>query len=314
MSRAPRWTDPPIPARLAWLEARDAPIAVVFRRGPSRWVELVSWDLEHDVFERGAWFHGRIYERRCDLSPDGTKLLYFARKYGEPKTIEGGYTESWTAISRPPWLTALALWPKGDSWHGGGAFLDDRRVLLNHRPEYARPHPNHLPVGLTVEPDPGARGEDDPLFSRRLERDGWMCIEEGHDQWVSWAEGYVTEQPQILERACGDLRIVKRREMARYEVRETFTLAGATVDEVPLEAADWVDWDRRGRLIVLRAGKIEVRDVVGGHVGEARILLDLSADAIETRKSPPWAASWGRRPGSRTSRRSKNAGGGGPSA
>ena len=30
---------------------------------------------------------------------------------------------TWTAISRPPWFTALAVWPKGDSWGGGGLFV-----------------------------------------------------------------------------------------------------------------------------------------------------------------------------------------------
>ena len=60
--------------------ARKANKAVILRRGPSDWVRLISWDTEHDTFELGQWFHGRIYERRCDLSPDGSKLIYFARK------------------------------------------------------------------------------------------------------------------------------------------------------------------------------------------------------------------------------------------
>lgn len=71
----------------------------------------------------GQWFKGRIYERRCDLSPSGEKLIYFAAKYRSPL-----YT--WTAVSRPPFLTALLLWPKGDAWGGGGLFNNERTIGL----------------------------------------------------------------------------------------------------------------------------------------------------------------------------------------
>ncbi|EGF90901.1 hypothetical protein ABI_23130 [Asticcacaulis biprosthecium C19] len=92
-------------ARLFAIIARQTRKAVVFRRGPSRTVLLLTWDLESDTLTAGQWFKGRIYERRCDLSPDGELLCYFAAKHhGRPGT--------WTAISRPPYLKALALWEK----------------------------------------------------------------------------------------------------------------------------------------------------------------------------------------------------------
>jgi hypothetical protein len=79
-----------------------------------------------DTFQCGQWLKGRVYERRCDPSPNGELLLYFAANYGKPY-------RSWSAISRPPFLTALALWPKGDGWGGGGHFLSENRIELNHR-------------------------------------------------------------------------------------------------------------------------------------------------------------------------------------
>jgi hypothetical protein len=105
--------------------ARRAPLAVVFRRGPSKSVLLIKWNTLNDKIELGQWFKGRIYERRCDLSPEGDLLLYFAANYRKP-------FYSWSAISRPPFLTALALWPKGDGWGGGGLFLSRKRIALNH--------------------------------------------------------------------------------------------------------------------------------------------------------------------------------------
>ena len=111
--------------RLFALIARRAEVGIIFRRGPSKQVLLVRWDLATDSFEAGQWLKGRVYERRCDLSPNGDRLIYFAASYGGP-------LRTWTAVSRPPYFTALALWPKGDAWGGGGLFQDENKILLNH--------------------------------------------------------------------------------------------------------------------------------------------------------------------------------------
>ena len=70
----------PVPCRLLVILAREAPVAVIFRRGPSKLVELIKWHTDIDTFERGQWFKGRIYEDCSDLSPDGSLLIYFAAK------------------------------------------------------------------------------------------------------------------------------------------------------------------------------------------------------------------------------------------
>src|SRR4051812_15030832 len=64
----------PVPPRLFFLLARKSPTAVIFRRGPSDWVQLIRWNTQTDDFEPGQWFHGRVYEHRCDLSPNGELL------------------------------------------------------------------------------------------------------------------------------------------------------------------------------------------------------------------------------------------------
>src|SRR5689334_17597784 len=115
-------TTPRPPCRLFMILARRAPRAVIFRRGPSDWFQLILWHTDADEIEYGQWFHGRIYVRRSDLSPDGSLLIYFARKITGRTLADRAYTYAWTAISRPPYYTALALWPKGDCWHGGGLF------------------------------------------------------------------------------------------------------------------------------------------------------------------------------------------------
>src|SRR5919198_5909820 len=68
------------PCRLFVYLAREAPVGVVLRRGPSAWVRLSVWHTDTDAFEHGQWFKGRVYERRCDVSADGSLFVYFARK------------------------------------------------------------------------------------------------------------------------------------------------------------------------------------------------------------------------------------------
>src|SRR5215468_8177777 len=115
------------PARLHAVLASQAPVGVVFRRGPAKSVCSVLWDRATDRFTLGQWLRGRIYERRSDISPDGKYLIYFAMNGKWESETRG----SWTAISRTPYLKAIALLAKGDCWHGGGLFTGDRKYWLN---------------------------------------------------------------------------------------------------------------------------------------------------------------------------------------
>jgi hypothetical protein len=106
---------------------------------------LILWNTAADTFEHGAWFRGRLYEERCDLSPDGKLFLYFAlqgRKWGTT------YKGAWTAVSRAPWLEAIVLWPQGHTWGGGGRFVDVRKIVLSSCSTAT--HPDHPLMGLEV--------------------------------------------------------------------------------------------------------------------------------------------------------------------
>jgi hypothetical protein len=267
---------------------------VILRRGPSKWVEIVSWDTQRDAFEHGAWFHGRIYQRRSDLSPDGTKLVYFANKFSSKTISDKEYTYAWTAVSKVPYLTALALWPKGDCWWGGGLFKDNGTVLLNHRPSEATPHPRHVPNRLRVIPNPDAHGEDDPLYSERLTRDGWVVRQEWRWEQIGW-DGFRTDVPELRSRRHSNnrLELILERRLDGLRYRELFQVevpSGQT--PVDLARADWADWDHTGRLIVLRAGKVFAAVVKDSAIGELSELIDLTADRPTPRATPHWAETW----------------------
>lgn len=124
--------------------------AAILRRGPSKWVRLLAWNTVDDTITPGSWFHGRIYENGCSVSPDGTLFAYFATKYDGPKTR--GVDYAWTAISKLPWLSALALWPRSDTWGGSAKFVDNQTLIIDC-PHWEQLRTNgKLPEGFSVYP------------------------------------------------------------------------------------------------------------------------------------------------------------------
>ena len=115
------------PARLHVVSAKEAPLSVIFRRGPSRNVCTILWDRSTDSFSVGQWLKGRIYERRSDISPDGKYLIYFAMN--GKWSSEGIGT--WTAISKVPWLKAIAFFVEVGTYEGGGLFTSNRTYWIN---------------------------------------------------------------------------------------------------------------------------------------------------------------------------------------
>lgn len=288
--------------------ARDAPVGVIFRRGPSKQVLLIKWNLEDDSFEPGQWFKGRIYERRCDLSPSGRRLIYFAADYKEPYF-------SWTAVGRPPYLTALALWEKGDCWGGGGLFEKESSILLNHASGF-RPVPKEskLPRWMKVRPlgaHAGA-GEDHPIYHLRLIRDGWALVQEGRTTmnkhgskvWIEIDPPEIYTKPfHFADGATVHLRMclhgINERDgswyILEYELKER-----ETGQAVSLGRIDWADWDRNGDLLFAREGRVfrlkydpaVPRDRLRVDPAAAKEVADFQALAFEERAAPAESLHW----------------------
>jgi hypothetical protein len=110
--------------RVFGIIALHAPVVAVIRRGPTDWMHVSRWDLETPAYEPGGWLRGTIYPQRCDLSPDGRWFAYFALK----ASAEWELGATYIAISRLPWLTALAAWGIGSTWTRGMQFVPDRAV------------------------------------------------------------------------------------------------------------------------------------------------------------------------------------------
>lgn len=287
--------------RIYAILARKEPTAVIFRRGPSDQVLLVGWNTAKDSFEVGQWFKGRIYERRCDLSPDGSMLLYFAAKYRDP-------LRSWSAISRPPFLTALALWPKGDGWGGGGHFIGPRRIALNHRDgEMKSTNEYSIPKWLKVEPfgKSSGWGEDDPVWAERLRRDGWRMvnypkgIDRDFDAKVVWKFSspivWQKQNPKWPRKCSLKMSILGIREKDGPWYMTEHTVIHHDKSEDSLGRSDWADWDRSGDLLFAKNGCLYRLECERGTLkspDNAKQVADFSGMKFEPREAPRSALRW----------------------
>ena len=300
----------PNSARLYVIIARKAPRAVVFRRGPVRLTRLLVWNLDDDTLIPGQWFRGRIYERRGDLSPDGQWLAYFAAIH---HTTRNRPHASWTAISRPPYVTALAFWPKGDTWGGGGLFDGALSFSLNQghsQRDMTLADDTPLPAGFKLGAfgsHPGG-GEDDPIMSARLMRDGWT-VTPGTWKKRPWKEersariSYVFDPPAIRtmnltrgRKSPLTLRVMThgRFEKAGRSYVETADLidaAGRTIRD--FGRIDWIDADHNGDILLAREGKLE-RLPHPKLTGDAcpHVVADLNNMQFEAITAPRWARTW----------------------
>jgi hypothetical protein len=263
---------------------------VVFRRGPSRWWYLARWHLDTGDIEGGAWFHGGLYPRRCDLSPDGELLCYLAMKSSKREFVSRPGLQIYSVVSKAPWLFALAAWDVGDTWTRGFHFAEGPP----EEGEYRRDFPE--------------AGDLEPMKKRyRLVRtDPWQYEHERRRGWVEHeqcpprkpTDGWDEQRSVILARTSpdGQRRLILRdrgweaHTAGRVEGRSpTFEVVkGHTTTELP-EAA-WADWDSVGRLLVAtREGTLQIRIAESG-----RLVREVALDPVlpRPRESPAWAQRW----------------------
>lgn len=281
--------------RLYGILARESPRVVLFRRGPSKKVLLLTWDTETDKIEEGQWLKGRIYERRCDLSPDGDFLIYFA---GNQKPPHG----TWTAISRPPYLTALALWPKGDTWGGGGLFVTRQRIQLSHfSSQFEVAEGFSLPRRLKIEPFDGRLWEDDPMWSARLLRDGWIRATEGLRRETTDAQlWHIYNPPRIWERPHPKwggvtlrMKILGVHERNGPWYRIDHDVIDTDRDAVhDFDRTEWAEWSHQGDLLFTKNGAIYRAKCGRYGLGEPSLVMDLADRKFVNRAAPVWALQW----------------------
>jgi hypothetical protein len=286
-------TKPLPPPRISVLTAHGSRTAVILRRGPSRQVLLLRWDLEQDTFEAGQWFKGRIYEHYCDLSPNGEFLVYCAfdprRMWWGPNPVD-----TWSAVSRPPYLTALTIWTHAGYSCGGGVFVSDRHLELTQYmrlyPAYPQKDPfpdNFRLTKLAAEDErPGLFG---PVGVRRLVRDGWIRSDTSSGAHETWRKANPVQPGLVLTMTDSGSEPHLIGSLPRPV---TYKVGGPAHEVVfDLGKKDWADWCPRGDLLYAVEGKIYRRNV-DLEPSSTEQLIDLCGLRFVEREPPAEAKRW----------------------
>lgn len=233
--------------RIHLLSAKAAPIVCIIRRKPSKSFHIIKWNTANDQFVHGAWFRGKVYVLRCDISFDGEWLVYLAM---------GTAGSAWNGIGRLPGLTTIYSFPSDGTSFGGGYWAQrDLLVLNNWQP---RGKPLRVPFRTRTQQAP--QPEDAGVLYARMERDGWKRagpfgqerpIEGGRKAMVvcendpGWFWKPTPAHPTLRAFYRGNLTHGLTFEFA---LDECPGLLGPDVE--------WATWDSLGQLITTRAGGV----------------------------------------------------------
>jgi len=269
--------------------ARDAPTVVLFRRGPTRHLRLLAWDLRDDTVRAGQWLVASIDPGPCGVSPNGELLVYEARK--------GGRT--YTAISRPPYFTALAYWETVSPWTGGGFFVDDKTLVLGHK--LANPYSaGTFPPGFEVT-DVWTRfarpGRPASELSRTIgetpyANQGWTMTDRGpprkpHPRRSEWS--------------------LERTRSGRHDRTYTVYEEPGRKRSYTLGVVDWADWAHDGTLLFGKQGGLYrqtlPRDLSNAPESTPVLVADLTGQVFEeiapSEEALRWPGSWTKKRGRR---------------
>ncbi|MBA3874896.1 MAG: hypothetical protein H0X30_37695 [Anaerolineae bacterium] len=294
-------TKPLPPARLFVLLAREAPVGVILRHGPTDWVQMIKWHTDTDKFEEGQWLHAKVFDRRCDLSPDGQFVICFVARINRRTLADKEFTYSWTTLSRPPYFTALALWPKGDSYNGGGLFETSNIIWLNHHNNV--PHPNFQPQNFTIIPRKFGHGEDEPIYDKNLEWNGWTLQREGEYKANESSVNAPTDPQKttLWDKKSSKAGMRLSMEYLGYFVNTrpgTPSRFGYHIHDIPnyhiihlpLEVS-WADFDQQGRLVLAKEGKLFSGTLENDEL-QLTELADFNPNKPKPQPAPDWAQKW----------------------
>lgn len=269
------------PPKLYVMLAREADVAVVFRRGPSKQVAVFLWDRSNDVFELGQWFKGRIKEHDSDLSPDGKHLIYLAEK--------GGYLSDsepwmWTAVSRAPYLKALDFFPQQRRYYGGGLFITNNVYWLNFN-EYSKHTVERTESGLAQDSNYSETFNGLPKRTAQLVRDGWRLA----DAAQITAEHDVKTFEKVVQNNCKLIKLVHAQTdgpASRSSHWEEHRINHDDLGEIATGADwEWADVDG-GRVVWACEGCLYAAEPGAGGMSEPVLLHDFQPYTFEERIAP----------------------------
>jgi hypothetical protein len=271
------------PARLHILIAHDAPTALVIRRGPAKRVCTFSWDRKNDLVTLAQWMTGRIYERRCDLSPDGRHWIYFAMN-GQWSSQSKG---AWTAVASAPWLKARIFLPKGDCWQGGGLFLDDSTYWVNGGCCHTKSEQGirGLKENKDYTPPEWYGGECLTGYYNRLQRDGWLLTSLQSKRNPHLLTVFEKRLPKgwTLQKIC---KIRTGREQGKAIYFDEHTMVNDEGELLTFPSWEWAEWVD-GHVTFAQKGCLYRCAITSArNLGTPALIHDFNPYTFEAQKAP----------------------------
>jgi len=195
---------------------------------------------------------------------------------------------------------------------GGGHFLSKNRIALNHRAdEMDLRGESVLPRIVKIEPFGGKPGwgEDDPVWSERLLRDGWRLVsypardpfairgDLGAKVWVEFSPPITWRKPNPIyaQRYSLEMSILGLKEVDGPWYLTEHTVIRDTNKPDKIGRTDWADWSHTGDLLFAMDGCLYRVPCKGGtlhDLASAVKVTDLSRLRFEPRESPEEAKRW----------------------
>ena len=242
--------------RLFGIAATAAPVVAVLRRGPSRWSHVGRWELDRPSYIAGSWLHGTLYPQRCDLSPDGRWLSYFAMSHRRSDWSAGN---TYIALAELPRLTAIAAWGTDGTWTQGAAFVADTDAWSLGVPHEGDAAAIRSRYGLVlrgassyaVERERGWR--ETPLTPAREPDDAW---DQRRGDAIELHKTRPNDPGGPVLFVSGAYAAFRSGPPAAVTYRLEHQSTVSVLDEV-----QWADWAADGRLLVATTdGRLQIRD------------------------------------------------------
>lgn len=266
------------------LPAAQSPLALVIRRGPSKWWHFMLWDRDTGVVTPGSWFHGIVHPWRCDLSPRGDWAIMLA--YRATNT-----PPAWTALFQPPYITAQVFWPLEHAKVGGG-FFDGRLPVLwlnfamqDSEAEVRARHPWEFGFH---------EGEDPTWYGgtiERLERDGWKAIKAPAGATTSprWRKASARRNGELIAEFHGDVSELADPSKFFEPGLVTYSFQSSASGSTPLilDGVTWAGFNSRGEVCIARGSHLALlRFPAEGSPSEVPV-MDLAGLVPRTAPSSP---------------------------
>ena len=245
-----------------FVASQNNKIVFLYRRSNKiTYLALLSYGKGKEYLQVGSRFYGRIYPERCDISLDGKYFLYFAMGSSQQQYRKQLYC--WTGICTPPSITANILFAHGDTWGGGGTFIDRGTIFISPGmyPDFDR-HSSYLfeKYKITFEENYRNWGK---TWSK-----GWKLIEtQAHPRYGDRypVPKYWTKKNgkfTLIRHSNRDLFLKSKNgqtigsyDLYSYEIENNQQTVKYSLDREDTPCL-WADFDNLGRLIVTRGSKI----------------------------------------------------------